>query len=321
MHTATTLGNGQVLIVGGFGTGFSALASAEIYDPSKGTFVSSGNLRTPRGGHVAALLADGKVLVVGGQSPDLNGRDFVASAEIYDPSTGSFTPTGSMSSSGRVSSAVLLPDGRVFVSKDGANAEIYDPAAGTFSPTGAYGASTMQVDKATLLPNGLVLVVGCTPTCNFGAGATALFDPRTNAFRQTGSRLDWDSVSTTSLLADGTVLYVEGDDTQPDDAVEIYDPSSGEFSSVGAIQRIGMFSTATRLQDGSVLIAGGQVPGGNGTAVVERYVPSTRKLVPAARLVLGRHSDTATLLPDGSVLLAGGFYEWPHPTASAEIYK
>src|ERR1700683_3382482 len=79
-HTATLLPNGKVLIAGGY-TGSVQLASAELYDP--GTFAPTGDMTTPRAGNTAVLLPNGKVLIAGGLS-----------AELYDPSTGTFTATG-----------------------------------------------------------------------------------------------------------------------------------------------------------------------------------------------------------------------------------
>src|ERR1700733_9879641 len=119
-HTATLLRNGKVLIAGGEGDGFHALASAELYDPSTRTFAPTGSMITPRYGHSATLLADGRVLIAGG-SQNINAGAFVFTAETYDPSTGAFTATGDLTSiGGEVYAlpgdvATLLPDGRVFV--------------------------------------------------------------------------------------------------------------------------------------------------------------------------------------------------------------
>jgi WD40 repeat protein len=316
-HTATLLPDGRVLIAGGFGDGFAALASAELYDPSTGTFSPTGDMTTTRGGHTATLIANSKVLIAGGVT-DARTRTTLGSAEIYDPSTGTFATTGNMISGSNWSRSVLLPDGRIFIAADG-NGEIYEPATGTFVLTGAYSSPTLQVDTAALLPDGRVLVVGCAAQCS--VGTTELFDPKSGTFSPTGARVAWSSISTATLLTSGTVLLLEGNDSALPDDAEIYDPASGTFAHIGYTHDIHEFSTATRLPDGTVLIAGGQLAGGNGSPAVELYVPATATFALAASLTTGRQEHTATLLHDGTVLIAGGYTFWPNPTASAEIYK
>jgi len=68
LHTVTLLPNGMVLVAGGLDSNFTALASAELYDPASGTWTATGSLNTARTSHTATLLPNGTVLVTGGRS-------------------------------------------------------------------------------------------------------------------------------------------------------------------------------------------------------------------------------------------------------------
>ena len=164
LHTATQLQNGKVLIVGGALTSTSdPVATAEVYDPATGVFSMTGEMATAREQHTATLLADGRVLIVGGTTSMGTGDLHpTASVEVYDPSTESFSITGSMAEARTFHTATLLPSGKVLVAGGGeenSTVEVYDPATGSFSITGG-----MEIGRsghtATLLPNGSVLVVG-----------------------------------------------------------------------------------------------------------------------------------------------------------------
>jgi Galactose oxidase, central domain len=326
-HTATLLPNGKVLIAGGVSDGFQALASAELYDPSTGTFAPTGSMITPRYAHSATLLADGRVLIAGGRQDGTRGTS-VFTAEIYDPSTAAFTATGDLTSIGGEVYAnpwavtTLLPDGRVFVAATN-NAEIYDPHSGTFTPTGPYADASLVDATATLLTNGKVLVTGCAPYGQCSVGVTELFDPQSGTFGVTGPMMAKyfpDYGYTATLLTDGRVLFL-GSNDWPDPAdAEVYDPAAETFASIGGpvSQEV---APASRLTDGTVLMAGGQVPGGDGSGDAELYVPATGTFERVGEMTEGRHSHTATPLPDDTVLITGGFTGWPHPTSSAEVYK
>ena len=167
--TATSLPNGKVLIAGGVNRGGS-LASAELYDPATGTFTVSGSMSVARDGHTATLLPNGKVLVAGGYNDNGINNTFLASAELYDPTAGTFTVTGSMSVARDGHTATLLPNGVVLVAggyndDNGINStclastELYDPTAGTFTVTGSMSVARCN-HTATLLPNGMELIAG-----------------------------------------------------------------------------------------------------------------------------------------------------------------
>jgi WD40 repeat protein len=157
------LANGKVLVVGGFASYSSEpTATAEIYDPTTGHFGPTGKMTTPRAGHTATRLVDGRILITGGFNTTLiNGELGVsATAELYNPDTGSFFLTGQMALTRKEHTATLLPNGTMLVAGGGSpTAEIYDPSTGLFRPT-----SSMETERtghsATLLPNGTVLVAG-----------------------------------------------------------------------------------------------------------------------------------------------------------------
>jgi hypothetical protein len=288
---------------------------------ASGVFAPTGDMTTARAGHTATLLPIGKVLIAGGVAV-AGVQQILASAALYDPSTGMFTPTGSMTtvqSAGFGLSATLLQDGRVFVA-GATDAEIYDPPSETFAPTGAYVDSTpVEWTTVSLLVDGRILLTGCANNC--AAGATEVFDPRSGTFSQTGPMKNWDDVNTATLLTNGSVLFVgnEENDGSPADA-EVYNPAGGTFMSLGKASAPHEFAAAVRLADGSALITGGQLPGGYGNAGCDLYLSASGTFASAGNMTTPRHSHTATVLLDGRVLIAGGFSTYPTPTSSAEIY-
>jgi WD40 repeat protein len=111
VHTATLLHNGKVLAVGGANFG-NALASAELYDPARGSWSSTGSLNTARAGYTATLLPNGKVLVAAGEG---NSSNVLTSAELFNPATGTWSATGSLDTARSLHTATLLPNGKVLV--------------------------------------------------------------------------------------------------------------------------------------------------------------------------------------------------------------
>jgi N-acetylneuraminic acid mutarotase len=185
-HTATRLADGSVLVAGGIherdAEPFDVLNSAELYDPRSGAWISAGTMSAARTSHTATLLASGEVLVAGGYSTAA-GDDSPAAAELYDPSTGSWKVTGSMTAVRVNATATLLPDGRVLLAGGAhtgdvvASAEIYDPGTGSWVAT-ANMVTGRDGHEALLLDDGRVLVVGGHRTNPTDALASAeLFDP------------------------------------------------------------------------------------------------------------------------------------------------
>ena len=256
LHTATLLLDGRVLIVGGNDTFNHSLTSAELYDPKTGTFSPTGSMTTARGFHAATLLADGRVLIAGGGSAGWTSDHFVASAEIYDPTAGTFATTGPLTAERALHTATLLADGRVLVTgginndNNGgtslASAELYDPTTGMFTATGSM-ADARTFHGAAMLSDGRVLVTGGVHTgWDYAApflASAELYDPTTGEFTATGPMTDKRVSHTATLLGEGRVLIAGGYDGSswgggppwPDvTTAEFYDPLTGIFGPTGS---------------------------------------------------------------------------------------
>jgi N-acetylneuraminic acid mutarotase len=186
-HTATLLPNGLVLVAGGAyqnGPNWVALSSAELYDPANGTWMTTGAMGTACAAHTATLLPSGLVLVAGGAYDNGGNRASLSSAELYDPTSGTWTTSNAMAAGRDSHTATLLPNGLVLVAGGNDNgtvissAELYDPTSGTWTNTGAMG-TARYVHTATLLPNGLVLVAGGYDTSFNSLSSAELYDPIT----------------------------------------------------------------------------------------------------------------------------------------------
>jgi hypothetical protein len=332
--TATLLPNGLVLVAGGCCNGEASLDSAELYNPTTGTWTTTGSMNTPRTYANAVLLQNGQVLVAGGVDYDNFGNGFIlTSAELYNPTTGTWTTTGSMNHihedgyTPNGPTMTRLANGQVLVVGGCCNpatgvgnnpiGDLYNPASGTWNTT-----SPMNVARNTpvsaLLSSGKVLVAGGSDDQGRAITSAELYDPAINSWSFTGSMpaaLD----DTATVLSNGMVL-VTGNDGSGHSA-ELYNPTAGTWSLTGSMNTPRGDAQAVLLQNGKVLVAGGE--GGNPFAVLtsaELYNPATGTWTTTGSLQHARFFHTMTLLQSGQVLAAGGQDSTPAFLNSAELY-
>jgi hypothetical protein len=327
-HSSDLLGDGRVLAAGGEDLA-GILATTEIYDPATRLWTRSGDMTSPRQGHVTALLSTGQLLAAGGFI-DLGGLP-TATAELYDPSTGLWSSTATPMTDRRVMfAASVLGSGEVLASggRDGggayytASAELFDPATSMWTATGTM--STARTGHtSTLLADGTVLVAGGFDGGGIVASAE-IYDPETGLWTDVNPMPSPRSGHVAVALSNGTVLVVGGGDgSSPLASATVYDPTTGEWSATGSMSTPRRQLTATRLPSGDVLVAGGD--SGESTTVVEQtaeiYDPGTGMWSSAGTMVVARESHGATLLGSGKVLLSGGYSGGdPVLTDTAEIF-
>jgi N-acetylneuraminic acid mutarotase len=334
--TATLLQDGEVLVAGG------GSASAELYNPKTGAFKATAPMTTPRTDATATLLQDGEVLVAGGCCQLGNPYKSLTSAELYDPTTGTWSATGSLNVPRSGDTATLLQDGQVLVAGGYCSgtsygctagsllvnlksAELYDPATGTWSLTGSMRAGR-ALQTATLLQNGEVLMAGGFHSCDTDfctdLRTAELYDPVTGTWLPTGSMSAGREQQTATSLPDGDVLVAGGLNqggtsgiARTYSSAELYDPVRRTWSPTGSMHQARAGQTASLLDGGWVLVTGG------GTATSEIYEPEDGSWVPTGSLSVVRTDQTATALPDGDVLVAGGTGPDQEPLQTAEVYQ
>ena len=323
-HTATLLPNSHVLVAGGFNGRDGYLASAELYNPVTGRWTLTGSMNVPRDLPQAVLLRNGQVLVAGGLNLSGGFQSLpLASAELYNPATGTWTPTGNMTTGRYSFTLTLLSNGQVLAAGGTNNgnggltsAELYNPATGTWTATGSM-ATGNQSTGAVLLPNGEVFVV-----------ATAeLYNPTTAAWSTTTPSPSRGGAPIV-LLPHGQVWVGMGN--------QLFNSATAQWTTFApppcttGSQHCG--SAAAFLNTGKVLVAGGiTFVNGNPYPTEETiksaalWDPSTMSWASTGSLNTSRTSESMTLLPDGRVLVAGGMTFEKRSgklvaTASAELY-
>lgn len=328
-HRAVRLNDGRVLVTGGVTTGGVVSATCEFFDQATMSFVPAPAMTAPRAGHAITLLDDGRVLVSGGVADWQNaGVQFIAAlnssqdtAEVFDPTTNSWSALPPMASKRLGHSQTKLLDGRVLV---------------TGGIRGGY--------------TGAIIGWGSTGQIPQYTNSCELFDPVANAFTATGPinhtvtspffsyTYQGRAFHGASLLPSGSVLLTGGfvaqqatgttnDETVPVQWCSVWVPATGVWTSTTPLPQPAAFH--------------GQEPYGSGAIVSGGFSGSLALLVTTAQTVLhdgvnvtalapigidgafgtekARGAHTFTRLYDGTFLVYGGGI-WPNTAGDGWIY-
>ncbi len=286
---AADLAAGQMLVAGGDDAQGEPTASAELYDPITGQFSPTGAMTVARAGHTATLIsgcgcaADGKILIAGGSSTGATAP--LASAELYDPDTGSFATTGAMNQARAWQTASLIPSGAV---------------AGDILVAGGVGSKAATLASAEI------------------------YDPRTGAFTETTPMsiarayhtATWLDPSIVTGEFAGQILVAGGSNGDAiNDSAEVFDPAEQNFIPAGTMTAARALHAAVLMPTGRVLIAGGEGPADQALATAEIYDPVKEDFTAAAPMLSVHVGGVASMLSGGSVLIAGG------RSSNAEVYN
>ena len=348
------LDDGRALVVGGYNEAGKSYSSAYAFDPQTETWARVGVMSTARTDPAVTQLEDGRVLVAGGYywmapkegglpahsitlaayeatrrpptpptPPPLDDVDVpphgyaLATAELFDPRSGTFTTTGPMHYARPGASIVTLKDGRVLVvgastdevtGIDGRafeTAEIYDPETGRFELTGALP----ELDRDALEQPGKNPIPG-EPTPSAPGELVALPDGGALLVAHSGWWKHMGEVSRTFRFSPATGAWREIGDTY----IYVGEPTRNVLTSPGVPSLSGVLVAKTRGE--AVLAAGGLGPAErtqqgfyyNDTSSRARlFDPDTDTWSSLPALPEAREGGVAVTLQDGSVLLVGGF--------------
>ena len=331
-HGQAVLKDGRVLIVGGAsGKELTILNTAEIFDPATRSFtkVPATMSEARRSIYTIVTMRDGRVLIAGGRNfdnPNAPGAKVHDSAEIFDPKTNTFTPTGSMKVPRNMFMAILLDDGRVLIAGGGNNAggagsmaydtaELYDPATGTFKLLKSKMSVPRQYHNIVKLLDGTVLVVGGSRGPGLKNTNTKVdrFDPITETFTFAGeTHAPMGCNACASVLRDGRVILAGSfdDSSSPatvSNAADIYDPKTNSFTKITGPAHGQTDILSVRLLDGTVMSPIGL----NGKSQISTstflFRPDTNDFVFTDSIAFQRTPAYPLILKDGRPIIIGGY--------------
>jgi hypothetical protein len=278
-----------------------------------GTQWEKKQMATPRGAYPGlSLLQDGRMLIAGGTASAA--LTPLATADIYDPASGTASPAANTMSAGRIEpGAVTLMTGKALVLGNWANpsavADLFDPSTNQFAQSSSKPITPRQATFAVLLVDGRVLVM------SYDSPSAEIYDPATDTFSAVaGAPVITDSSDQPwpVRLRDGRVLVAKGNGRP----CYFFDPDTDTFTATGPGPQMVFFpgspreGSVTVSPDGRVFAVGGIVdPIYTPTPSIEVFDPknaATGFQPLSASLSQAREAPGVALLSNGQILAIGG---------------
>lgn len=293
----------------------AAITSPTNVTATLGGTATGAGMATARQFPGSVVMQNGKVLIVGGTTPtgDLN------SADIFDPSTNTFTATGSMTYRRVRPYAAVLSSGKVIV-MGGTNGgvpilpyEIYDPTTGLFTVSGAM-LSNRANPAYTVMADGRILITGGGSVSNALGKSAEIYSPVTGlSTASAGVMTDGRAAHTSTLLQNGQVLVAGGNGIA---SADLYNPITDSFAATGPMALARINYNARLLPTGNVMILGGSNTG-TVTAQTELYDPGAGTFSAGPPMTVPRQNFITTQLNSNKYFIAGNSTT---ATTSADIY-
>lgn len=286
--TSTLLADGDVLVAGGLTAGSSphaATSAAQVFDPSTNNWSTTGSMATASFGAAAERLANGDVLVAGGDTGTSEAATSTSATALFDPATGKW------------SALAMLPQAVAF-------------------------AQVAELSVGDVLVAGGVADSGGAPGGGAASKSVQLYDPTDGSWHAEAPLATATYGAAATLLADGRVLIAGGlsSSTTLSSSGEVYNQSANSWSPTGAMAVAVYDGSTARLAGGDVLVAGGAGSGGGALAQAELYDPTANTWTATGALPVATKSAAAALLASGEVLVAGGTNTSGAFSASAALY-
>ncbi len=309
--------DGRVLVVGGGSA--ASQSKVDVLSATTGAPTAGPALSSAREMFATIALADGSALAAGGQNRVGPNATVLTSAEKWSATSGSWSPTGSLTTARAFASATRLPDGRVLVVGGSgtylgpglASAELYDPSSGQFSLTTGAPSLGRFGHVSAILPNGKVFIVGGNTA--WGAVpplSTELFEPTTRTFSSGPNMITRRIAHAGARLLDGRIIYCGGCTTADCSSTahatcEIYDPTLNTIAATGSLATGGGALSLVTLATGEVLLVGG-ITNGSAQARAELYDPVVGTWSTAGTMSNARYDSGIALMRDGRAVVSGG---------------